>query len=182
MYEKQMELFEDGGLRDEGGMVDEQSGNDVPVGSTCKEVRDDIPAMLSEGEFVFPADVVRYIGLEKLMRMRQEAKMGLKMMEEMGQMGNADEATIPDDIPFSVIDIQIAEGDDDDEVRPPQRRAVPWSSVRRSERCRCGDGAVHHFVGAPPFRRHPVAATANQVYAGCCGGYLVPAPAPCRAP
>ena len=62
MLEKQMELFEDGGLRQEGGMVDEESGNEVPVGSTRKEVRDDIPAMLSEGEFVFPADVVRYIG------------------------------------------------------------------------------------------------------------------------
>ena len=113
--EKQMELFQDGGLKDEGGTKDPVSGNDVPPGATQEEVRDDIPAQLSEGEFVFPADVVRYIGLEKLMRMRQEAKMGLKMMEEMGQMGNADEATIPDDIPFSVIDIQIAEGDDDDD-------------------------------------------------------------------
>ena len=112
---KQMELFQDGGLKDEGGTKDPVSGNDVPLGATQEEVRDDIPAQLSEGEFVFPADVVRYIGLEKLMRMRQEAKMGLKMMEEMGQMGNADEATIPDDIPFSVIDIQIAEGDDDDD-------------------------------------------------------------------
>ena len=111
---KQMELFQDGGLKDEGGTKDPVSGNDVPPGATQEEVRDDIPAQLSEGEFVFPADVVRYIGLEKLMRMRQEAKMGLKMMEEMGQMGNADEATIPDDIPFSVIDIQIAEGDDDE--------------------------------------------------------------------
>ena len=113
--EKQMELFQDGGLKDEGGTKDPVSGNDVPPGATQEGVRDDIPAQLSEGEFVFPADVVRYIGLEKLMRMRQEAKMGLKMMEEMGQMGNADEATIPDDIPFSVIDIQIAEGDDDDD-------------------------------------------------------------------
>ena len=112
---KQMELFQEGGLKDEGGTKDPVSGNDVPPGATQEEVRDDIPAQLSEGEFVFPADVVRYIGLEKLMRMRQEAKMGLKMMEEMGQMGNADEATIPDDIPFSVIDIQIAEGDDDDD-------------------------------------------------------------------
>jgi len=112
---KQMELFQDGGLKDEGGTKDPVSGNDVPPGATQEEVRDDIPAQLSEGEFVFPADVVRYIGLENLMRMRQEAKMGLKMMEEMGQMGNADEATIPDDIPFSVIDIQIAEGDDDDD-------------------------------------------------------------------
>ena len=100
--EKQMEMFQDGGLKDEGNTVDPVSGNDVPPGATQEEVRDDIPAQLSEGEFVFPADVVRYIGLEKLMRLRQEAKMGLKMMEEMGQMGNADEATIPDDIPFTL--------------------------------------------------------------------------------
>jgi hypothetical protein len=35
----------------------------------AEEVRDDIDAKLSEGEFVVPADVVRYIGLEKLMMM-----------------------------------------------------------------------------------------------------------------
>jgi hypothetical protein len=29
-----MELFEEGGLKDEGGMIDEVSGNDVPTGST----------------------------------------------------------------------------------------------------------------------------------------------------
>ncbi len=104
---KQMEMFEDGGLKEEGGMVDEVSGNDVPPGSTREEVRDDIPAQLSEGEFVFPADVVRYIGLEKLMMMRQEAKQGLKAMEEMGQMGNSDEATMPDDLPFDETDLDI---------------------------------------------------------------------------
>jgi hypothetical protein len=104
---RQMELFEDGGLKDEGGMVDEVSGNDVPTGSTREEVRDDIPAQLSEGEFVFPADVVRFIGLEKLMRLRQEAKQGLKQMEAMGQMGNSDEATMPDDLPFDETDLDI---------------------------------------------------------------------------
>ncbi len=104
---KQMELFEDGGLKDEGGMVDEVSGNDVPPGSTREEVRDDIPAQLSEGEFVFPADVVRYIGLEKLMMMRQEAKQGLKQMEAMGQMGNSEEATMPDDLPFDETDLDM---------------------------------------------------------------------------
>ena len=104
---KQMEMFEDGGLKEEGGMVDEVSGNDVPPGSTREEVRDDIPAQLSEGEFVFPADVVRYIGLEKLMMMRQEAKQGLKAMEEMGQMGNSDEATMPDDLPFDETDLDM---------------------------------------------------------------------------
>ena len=50
---KQMEMFQDGGLMDEGGTVDPVSGNDVPPGSTQEEVRDDIPAQLSEGEFVF---------------------------------------------------------------------------------------------------------------------------------
>ena len=102
---EQMEMFEDGGLKDEGGMVDEVSGNDVPPGSTREEVRDDIPAQLSEGEFVFPADVVRYIGLEKLMKMRQQAKQGLKTMEDMGQMGNSEEATMPDDLPFDETDL-----------------------------------------------------------------------------
>ena len=87
----------EGGLKDEGGATDPVSGNDVPIGSTKEEVRDDIPAQLSEGEFVFPADVVRFIGLNRLMEMRQEAKQGLKKMEAMGQMGNADEATVPDD-------------------------------------------------------------------------------------
>jgi hypothetical protein len=105
--EKQMKLFEDGGLMQEGGTVDPVSGNDVPVGSTQEEVRDDIPAQLSEGEFVFPADVVRFYGLEKLMEMRQRAKAGLQMMEDMGQMGNSEEATLPDDIPFDLEDLDI---------------------------------------------------------------------------
>ena len=105
--ERQMELFEDGGLKDEGGTVDPVSGNEVPPGSTQEEVRDDIPAQLSEGEFVIPADVVRYIGLGNLMQMRQEAKMGLKLMEEMGQMGNSEEATMPDDLPFDINDLDM---------------------------------------------------------------------------
>jgi len=107
MMQQQMSLFQEGGLEQDGGTVDPVSGNDVPVGSSQEEVRDDIPAQLSEGEFVFPADVVRYIGLEKLMMMRQEAKAGLKRMEEMGQMGNSEEATIPDDLPFTIDDLDM---------------------------------------------------------------------------
>ena len=90
----------EGGLLDEGGSVDPVSGNDVPVGSLKEEVRDDIPAKLSEGEFVFPADVVRFIGLDRLMKMRQLAKDGLTKMEAMGQMGNSEEATMEDDGDF----------------------------------------------------------------------------------
>lgn len=100
----------DGGLLQEGGSVDPVSGNEVPAGSLQEEVRDDIPAKLSEGEFVFPADVVRFIGLERLMQLRQEAKEGLRKMEAMGQMGNADEATMDDNGDFETdIDGIMAE-------------------------------------------------------------------------
>ena len=105
--DEQMKMFGEGGLLDEGGEVDEESGNEVPIGGTKEGVRDDIPAMLSEGEFVFPEDVTRYHGLEKLMTLRQEAKMGLKKMEAMGQMGNSEEATIPDDLPFTMDDLLV---------------------------------------------------------------------------
>ena len=102
---RQMSMFEEGGLLQEGGTVDPESGNEVPIGSTQEEVRDDIPAQLSEGEFVMPADVVRYHGLDKMMALRDEAKMGLQRMAAMGQMGNADEATIPDGVPFNISDL-----------------------------------------------------------------------------
>jgi len=102
--------FEEGGLLQEGGTVDPISGNEVPVGSTQEEVRDDIPAQLSEGEFVFPADVVRFIGLDNLMKLRQAAKAGLAKMDRMGQMGNAEEAVEDDTGPFdSDVDDVIGE-------------------------------------------------------------------------
>ena len=105
----------------EGGTTDPVSGNEVPVGAMQEEVRDDIPAMLSEGEFVFPADVVRFIGLERLMKLRQEAKEGLAKMEAMGQMGNADEATEDDDGQFETdIDGIMAEVESEDRESPEQ--------------------------------------------------------------
>ena len=45
------------------------------------------------------------------MMMRQKAKDGLQKMEDMGQMGNSEEAIIPDDIPFSMEDLDM-ENDD----------------------------------------------------------------------
>jgi hypothetical protein len=97
MYTNNMaRLFAEGGMNDEGGTVDPVSGNDVPPGAMQNEVRDDIPAKLSEGEFVIPADVVRYIGLERLMKLRDEAKQGLARMAEIGQMGNADQVKNPE--------------------------------------------------------------------------------------
>jgi hypothetical protein len=110
-------MLKEGGMMQEGGTVDPVSGNDVPVGAMQEEVRDDIPAQLSEGEFVFPADVVRFIGLERLMMMRQAAKEGLSKMEDMGQMSNADEATEEDDGAFeSQIDEIMGEMGEEEDV------------------------------------------------------------------
>jgi len=89
-------LFAEGGMPDEGGSTDPVSGNEVPPGAMQNEVRDDISAKLSEGEFVFPADVVRYVGLERLMQIRDLAKEGLRKMDEIGQMGNADQVEDPE--------------------------------------------------------------------------------------
>jgi len=85
--EQQMNLFEEGGMKDDGLKKDPISGNDIPPGSLAKEVRDDIPAQLSDGEYVVPADVVQYYGVKFFEDLRMEAKAGLKQMEETGRIG-----------------------------------------------------------------------------------------------
>ena len=54
--------------------VDPVSGNEVPPGSLPEEVRDDIPAQLSEGEYVVPADVLRFYGMKFFEDLRKEAR------------------------------------------------------------------------------------------------------------
>ena len=83
----QMAFMEDGGLQDDGMDRDPVSGNKVPSGSLAKEVRDDIPAQLSEGEYVVPADVVRFFGLKFFEDLRMQAKIGLQTMEKTGRIG-----------------------------------------------------------------------------------------------
>ena len=86
--DKQMEmLFEEGGIADDGMSVDPVSGNEVPAGSMASEVRDDVPAQLSEGEYVVPADVTRYYGVKFFEDLRRQAKMGLGEMEQDGRIG-----------------------------------------------------------------------------------------------
>lgn len=73
----------------EGGPVerDPVSGNEVPPGSEPHNVRDDIPAMLSEGEFVIPANVVKYYGVEKFDKMIDQAEAKLDEMDKKGRIG-----------------------------------------------------------------------------------------------
>lgn len=65
--------------------------NKAPFGSLEEEVADDIPVMLSEGEYVIPADVVRYWGLKHLEEMRMMAKCGLMSMQHDGRLHMVDE-------------------------------------------------------------------------------------------
>jgi hypothetical protein len=68
--------------------VDPVSGNDIPLGSKAENVRDDMPAMLSEGEYVLPADVVKWHGLKHIQGMHDEASMGLMGMAVEGYLGS----------------------------------------------------------------------------------------------
>ncbi len=185
--DEQMKMFGEGGLFDEGGQVDEESGNDVPIGGTKEGVRDDIPAMLSEGEFVFPEDVTRYHGLEKLMTLRQEAKMGLKKMEAMGQMGNSEEATIPDDLPFSMDDLLVvvtgeeeAEGKKDDEpIKAQAGTFVPATQQQNNMGITGFQGSVYGQQGlqnptGTVMPQIPASSIVPTVQAPQVGGYSAP--------
>ena len=66
---------------------DPVSGNDVPPGSLPEEVRDDIPAQLSEGEYVVPADVLRFYGMKFFEDLRKQAKIELAQMDRDGRIG-----------------------------------------------------------------------------------------------
>ena len=70
---------------------DKESGNEIPPGSEADEVREDVDVLLSEGEYVMPADVVRYWGVRFLEQLRHEAKMGLMYMQMDGRLQMVDE-------------------------------------------------------------------------------------------
>jgi len=84
---KKSKGYQEGGLTDDGTEVEPTTGNEVPPGSMDDEVKDDIPARLSEGEYVLPADVVRFIGLGQIESLVQQAKQGLQQMEANGRIG-----------------------------------------------------------------------------------------------
>ena len=77
--------------------VDPVSGNDVPPGSLPEEVRDDIPAQLSEGEYVVPADVLRFYGMKFFEDLRKEAKIELARMDAEGRIGGEPMGEMEDD-------------------------------------------------------------------------------------
>ena len=108
-----------GGLAED---VDPVSGNEVPVGSMPEEVRDDIPAQLSEGEYVVPADVVRFFGVKFFEDIRAEAKQGFAQMESNGRVGGEPMGMEMggDELPFDVSELQMI--DDGEQEQPMMNR------------------------------------------------------------
>ena len=121
---EQDEKYAHGGMpcgMDEGLMVDPVSGNDIPIGSTAENVRDDIEIMISEGEYVLPADVVKWHGLKHIMDMEAEAKMGLMGMYGMGLIKYTDQEA----------DGEVEEAEE--AIETPEGNEVEVASVEVSE-------------------------------------------------
>ena len=94
--------------------IDPVSGNEVPPGALPSEVRDDIPARLSEGEYVVPADVLQFFGIKFFEDLRTKAKTELAELEEGGRMGGE---PMPmegqEELPFSLDELQKYSDEDD---------------------------------------------------------------------
>lgn len=123
--ERQMNrLFAEGGINTQETNVDPISGNEVPPGSLPSEVRDDIDAKLSGGEYVVPADVLRYYGVSFFEKLRKKAKEGLAEMDADGRIGGG----MPeeeDDFPFSVEELEV-----EDEMTFAEGGTVPTQAPK----------------------------------------------------
>ena len=92
--------------------VDPVSGNEIPLGSNAENVRDDIPANLSEGEIVIPADVVNFHGVKLFEDLRAEAKMGYAQMAQDGRMGGEPMMDEDMDIEITIEDLDVMDDEE----------------------------------------------------------------------
>ena len=107
MMADETEMFDDQEYQNlkEGGEVEadfvdddkEDDEADPPPGATPEQVADDIPAMLSEGEYVLPANVVNFLGLKNITEMHQAVLDEIQQMADLGFVENVDENGKPED-------------------------------------------------------------------------------------
>ena len=146
---------------------DPVSGNDIPMGSTAENVRDDIPANLSEGEIVVPADVVNFHGVKLFEDLRAEAKMGYAQMAEDGRMGGEpmeDDMEMENDIGLDLADLETMEVPDD---------AEPVEMRRGGRSMRDYSGAAFKAAQSAASKRNPSRTgrkTHEQIMAQIRGG------------
>lgn len=79
--------YAQGGMAVDDIQVDPVSGNPVPPGSAPEEVRDDIDAKVSEGEYIVPANVVQYYGVKYFEGLVNKAEEKLTEMTQTGRTG-----------------------------------------------------------------------------------------------
>ena len=139
---------------------DPVSGNDIPLGSTAENVRDDIPTMLSEGEIVVPADVVNFHGVKLFEDLRTEAKLGYAQMANDGRIGGEPMDDTPDmdmDISLTLEDLETS-----DDMEPVQMRRGGMNVER-------GRGSIYSSYSAPkktkPTRDRSMSAVVKRAQA-----------------
>ena len=136
---------------------DPVSGNDIPLGSTAENVRDDIPANLSEGEIVVPADVVNFHGVKLFEDLRKEAKMGYAQMAEDGRIGGEPMDMNDDmDIELSELDLEIMDDEAPVEMRRGGMSMKDYEGVTKNRDIkppkRSGPRKTHAEIMASAFR------------------------------
>ena len=132
--EKQMEMnFSLGGIPENTIGIDPVSGNEIPLGSNAENVRDDIPANLSEGEIVVPADVVNFHGVKLFEDLRAEAKMGYAQMAADGRMGGEPMMEEEDmDIELTIEDLNVIDDEEPVEMAGGGMTAGPRGYARKN--------------------------------------------------
>ncbi len=159
----QMEMsFAIGGVAE---TVDPVSGNDVPPGSLPEEVRDDIPARLSEGEYVVPADVVRYYGVKFFEDLRTQAKMGLQQMDADGRIGGE---------PMEPQQAELSDDDLNSIIEQAMQQEQPMMANEGGVVGYYSGGGNFDYLGGSifgPQKKATDTTAANQFYDPDVGGY-----------
>jgi hypothetical protein len=117
------DLFEEAAT--EGMEVDPISGNDIPEGVSGKNVRDDVDAKLSEGEFVIPAYAVKFFGVDYFEKLLKKAKKGNEDLAEEGRSeGEGLEMQMGGLVPAAKAKGQIKDGMDLSNMQNPQSKST----------------------------------------------------------
>jgi hypothetical protein len=132
--EQMNRLMEEGGMTDAGVAQEPVTGNEVPPGALPSEVRDDVPVQLSEGEYVVPADVLRFFGMRFFEDLRNQAKQGLAEMQSSGRIGGA-----------SVDSNGVPTEDDDDELTPEEEQMLQAAMGSQEVPAGMAEGGVVPF-------------------------------------
>jgi len=108
-----------------GGLMCGDMEDDLPIGASPENVADDIPAMLSQDEYVLPAHVVKWYGLMHIQQMQSEAEAGLMAMSMAGLIGGED--------PDQMSEEELYEGSEADVTEDAYEGEIESATVEVSD-------------------------------------------------